>query len=75
MALFADSIPDGQRSHYFTKRSILIKMGQLVGPAVAFVMFLLLGDKWTIDECAVVMSVGQILCLPAIVLLCIANIK
>lgn len=73
MALFADSIPDGQRSHYFTKRSILIKMGQLVGPAVAFVMFLLLGDKWTIDECAVVMSVGQILCLPAIVLLCIVN--
>jgi MFS family permease len=72
-ALFADSIPDGQRAHYFTTRSILIKFGQLAGPVVALIMFVILGDKWTIHDCSIVMMVGQLFCLPAIFLLCLLN--
>lgn len=72
-ALFADSIPDGQRSHHFTTRSVLIKVGQLTGPVVALGMFAVLGDHWTIHDCSVVMMVGQLICLPAVFLLCFLN--
>jgi MFS family permease len=69
-ALFADSIRDGERSYYFTQRSVLITLGNTTGPIVALVLFKLLGDHWTIQDCAAVMAVGQIVCFPAIVLLC-----
>ena len=72
-ALFADSIPDGQRSHYLTTRSILIKIGQLTGPVVALPMFVVLGDQWTIHDCSIVMTAGQLICLPAVFLLCLLN--
>lgn len=69
-ALFADSIPDGQRSEYFTKRSVLINLGNVTGPTVALIMFMMLGNEWTIGDCSVVMAAGQIICLPAFLLLC-----
>lgn len=72
-ALFADSIPDGQRAHYFTTRSILIKIGQLAGPVGALIMFAILGDRWTIHDCSIVMMAGQIICLPAVFLLWFLN--
>ena len=68
-ALFADSIVDGQRAHYFTTRSILVNLGNTTGPTVALIMFLFLGDKWTIQDCCKVMMVGQMVCLPALFLL------
>jgi len=37
---------------------------------VSLIMFGTLGDKWTVRDCAIVMSVGQIITLPAIFLLC-----
>jgi predicted MFS family arabinose efflux permease len=69
-ALFADSIRDGQRAHYFTTRSIILNFGNMTGPIVALVMFLSLGDKWTIKDCSSVMAVGQFICMPAVFLLC-----
>ena len=69
-ALFADSIHDGDRSYYFTQLSIIIKVGNTAGPLVALVLFALLGDEWTLRDCAIVMGVGQLLCLPAVFLLC-----
>ena len=72
-ALFADSIPDGQRSHYFTQRSVLINLGNVMGPFLALLMFLRLGDQWTIRDCTVVMVVGQLMCCPAVLLLCFLN--
>ncbi|CAJ1960025.1 unnamed protein product [Cylindrotheca closterium] len=69
-AVFADSIENGERSKYFTKRSILINLGNLSGPTVALTMFLILGNEWTLMDCAYVMGTGQIICLPAMVLLC-----
>ena len=72
-ALFADSIPDGDRSKYFTQRSIIIKVGNMTGPTTALALFFYLGDQWTIHDCAFVMSVGQILGLPALMMLCFLN--
>jgi MFS family permease len=72
-ALFADSIEDGKTAHYFTLRAILVQLGNITGPTVALVMFLFLGDKWTTRDCAIVMSIGQLLGLPAVILLCCLN--
>jgi MFS family permease len=72
-ALFADSIREGDRSFYFTKRSIILKLGNCTGPFVALILFAALGDHWTIRDCSIVMGVGQIVCLPAMFLLCCLN--
>ena len=68
-ALFADSIKQGQRAYYFTQRSTLISLGNVMGPFVALLMFASLGDRWTIRDCSLVMAVGQAVCFPAILLL------
>jgi MFS family permease len=72
-ALFAAIIADGDRSYYFTKRFILINLGNTTGPAFALATFALLGDHWTVIDCAIVMTLGQIVCLPAIFLLTLFN--
>jgi MFS family permease len=72
-ALFADSIPTGQRAKYFTQRSILTTIGNTSGPLVALTMFLFLGDKWTVTDCAVVMMAGQLICAPGMIILCMLN--
>ena len=69
-ALFADSVPDGKRSLWFTRRVVLIKFGNMVGPIVVLVMFYLLGDKWTTKDCSVVMMAGQAACIIPLLLLC-----
>lgn len=69
-ALFADSIPTGLRSKYFTQRSLLVNLGFAVGPIVSLILFAVLGDHWGITDCAIVLAVGQAICLPAVVLLC-----
>jgi hypothetical protein len=73
LTLFDHLLEDGQRSHFFTQRSILINLGNVMGPCLALLMFLRLGDKWTIRDCSVVMVVGQLLCCPAVLLLCFLN--
>ena len=72
-ALFADSIRNGERSYYFTLRSILINLGNVVGPIMALIMFAALGDNWTIRDCVIVMTLGQAICLPAVFLLTLFN--
>jgi len=69
-ALFADSIADGERSHYFTQRSVLVTLGNTAGPLTALLLFAVLGDNWKVKDCAIVMSIGQIVCFPAVILLC-----
>eukprot|EP00957_Ditylum_brightwellii_P163253 12430720-Ditylum_brightwellii.AAC.1 len=58
-ALFADSIQDGKRSHYFTQRMMLTKLGSTGGPLVSLVMFAIMGDAWTTKDCATVMTFAQ----------------
>jgi MFS family permease len=73
MALFADSIPDGDRSYYFMQRMLLQYFGNTFGPATALLMFTRLGDEWTLGECSVVIGAGQVLSIPALILLCFMN--
>ena len=44
-----------------------------VGPLVSLALFAFLGNHWTIGDCALVLSVGQLVCFPAILLLCFFN--
>lgn len=68
-AIFADSIPDGKRSHYFTQRELSTNLGQVFGPLFGLVMFVVLGDRWSIQSCAQVMVTAQVLLVPAFSLL------
>lgn len=70
LALFADSIPDGQRSHYFTLQTVATTGGgQILGPIGALIIFAVLGDKWTVADCSKVICVAQFLLIPAYALL------
>eukprot|EP00977_Amphora_coffeiformis_P027974 scaffold34676_cov176-Amphora_coffeaeformis.AAC.3 len=68
-ALFADSIQNGKRSHYFTQRDIATTVGQFFGPMFGLIMFLLLGDHWSIQSCGQVIIAAQLLLVPAFVLM------
>lgn len=72
-ALFADSIPKGSRSYWFTQRSMIRSLGGSCGPIMALVMFLRLGDDWNTTQCATVICIGQMLSIPALALLCFMN--
>mmetsp|Transcript_9203 Transcript_9203/g.14146 ORF Transcript_9203/g.14146 Transcript_9203/m.14146 type:complete len:538 (+) Transcript_9203:169-1782(+) len=70
-ALYADSIPQGERSKYFMQRAMLVNTGTMAGPTTALILFALLGDEWTLKECGLVIAVGNTLCFPALVILCL----
>jgi MFS family permease len=70
-ALFADSIRTGERSYYFTLRSMILTLGNTAGPLVAMILFLFLGNEWSTRDCVIVMMVGQAICFPAVLLLCL----
>jgi hypothetical protein len=68
-AIFADSIPQGQRSYYFTQRTMLRTIGSTAGPIVSCIMFVVLGDHWTLHECSIVLMVGQVISIAAMITL------
>ena len=72
-ALFSDSIPDGERSYYFTKRAVVINIANTCGPVIALVMFAVMGDNWTIKDCSKVLLAGNVISLPGLLLLCWMN--
>jgi len=72
-ALFSDSIPDGERSYYFTKRAVLINVANTCGPVIALVMFAVMGDNWTVKDCSKVLLAGNLISLPGLILLCWMN--
>jgi MFS family permease len=72
-ALFADSISDGERSKYFTKRSICTTIGNSTGPLVGLIVFSYIGNEWSIEECKFVLAGGQFLSIPALIMLCTLN--
>ena len=69
MALFADSIADGDRSYYFMQRMLLQQCGNMFGPIMALIMFAKLGDEWTLEQCSIVICAGQVLAIPAMIML------
>lgn len=70
-SLFAASLPDQQQFLYYTRASRVIRASNTVGPLLVYGLFwLYLGDKWTIQNCSIVLAIGFAFCLPMVVLLC-----
>jgi len=47
-AIFTDSLPRGDRSKYFTQKSMLQTGFAALGPLLSGITFLVIGDKWTL---------------------------
>ena len=45
-AIFADSIPAGERSAYYVTKSVLTAVGSACGPGISALGLAMLGDKW-----------------------------
>lgn len=70
-ALLADSTGEGEeRTQIYTQRKICETLGNAAGPVIACAMFAFLGDDWSSESCAAVLIAGQILSIPAIVIMC-----
>lgn len=57
-ALYADSIPTGERSRYYLYLSGCWLLSSCVGPAVAIAVFLTRSNDWTLGELRTVIFVG-----------------
>lgn len=64
-ALFADSVPKGQRSYYYTILQFCYMAPNVVGPILAIILFQKYGDTWTFDELRLPFIVGVALEIPA----------
>mmetsp|Transcript_16098 Transcript_16098/g.30934 ORF Transcript_16098/g.30934 Transcript_16098/m.30934 type:complete len:493 (-) Transcript_16098:272-1750(-) len=68
-ALFADSTPTGSRTTYYTIMFSCFLVASAVGPGMCVVLFIFLGDVWSLSQLKVVMLVGLGLKVPASVCL------
>ncbi|CAK4085047.1 unnamed protein product [Aphanomyces euteiches] len=72
-ALFADSIPNGERSFPITVKHMLMNTAFIVGPAICVVFFLIYGDSWNLAGLQAVLMLGTVIGLPPLVLLYFFN--
>ncbi|GFR48525.1 hypothetical protein Agub_g10420 [Astrephomene gubernaculifera] len=71
-ALFADSVPTGNRSRLYTWLHMSYIVSQGLGPGIGAVMFALNGNVWKLEVLQRVMLVGMLLAaVPALLLLCL----
>lgn len=71
-ALYADSIPTGQRSELLTWLYACYLLSSAVGPIVSIILFLTLGkeaDDWSIEEIFPVFAIGVLLEIPAAIIM------
>merc|ERR1712136_285557 len=59
-AIFADSIPQGERSGRFTTKLILTTVSSAVGPALAGVGMFFQGDNWELHQMKSVIVIGAL---------------
>ena len=57
-ALFADSVPSGDRSIMYSWRQMFGQIGMAIGPFLNIILFLILGDEWDLAILKLVMGVG-----------------
>lgn len=57
-ALYADSVPEGTRTTWFTRLFQAYLLGDCVGPAVTVALFHFCGDHWHLNELRIVILVG-----------------
>ncbi|GIL45087.1 hypothetical protein Vafri_2033 [Volvox africanus] len=71
-ALFADSVPTGNRSKLYTWLHMSYIVAQGIGPGVGAAMFALNGNVWKLEVLEHVMLVGMALAIiPALLMLCL----
>lgn len=68
-ALLADTISSGNRSQVYTIRLTIMNTAQSFGPLIQVLLFIYLGNTWTIRECQIVMVSGLVLFLVPISIL------
>eukprot|EP00441_Pelagodinium_beii_P024712 CAMPEP_0197666836 /NCGR_PEP_ID=MMETSP1338-20131121/64108_1 /TAXON_ID=43686 ORGANISM="Pelagodinium beii, Strain RCC1491" /NCGR_SAMPLE_ID=MMETSP1338 /ASSEMBLY_ACC=CAM_ASM_000754 /LENGTH=385 /DNA_ID=CAMNT_0043245943 /DNA_START=141 /DNA_END=1298 /DNA_ORIENTATION=- len=66
-AIFADSIPAGERSSLFVTKAILSTVGSACGPGLSALMLWLLGDEWQPYQVKTVIMGGLLLMVPTVV--------
>eukprot|EP00924_Labyrinthula_sp_SR-Ha-C_P009853 snap_masked-scaffold_21-processed-gene-1.4-mRNA-1 protein AED:0.07 eAED:0.12 QI:0/0/0/1/1/1/2/0/435 len=64
-ALFADSVPNGQRSKYFTYLQISYSIPALIGPLITIHLFQSYGDEWSFSHLKIPFILGLLLEFPA----------
>ncbi len=68
-ALFADSVQSGRTGPY-TYRHVAMVLSSGAGPLLSLLVFLRLGDAWSVDDCRVVVCIGLVVMLPALAMMC-----
>lgn len=68
-ALFADSIPQGERSFPFMIKYNISNFAQMLGPALCVFLFIYYGDMWQIPQLKPVLEFGSVLAVVAALLL------
>lgn len=64
-ALFADSVPQGERTLWMSRAAVLTQVAMGVGPAVSLSLLLYLGDDWELPILHIVLVCGFLLMIPA----------
>ncbi|RHY54229.1 hypothetical protein DYB30_006651 [Aphanomyces astaci] len=72
-ALFADSIPNGQREGPMTTKYILMNVAGTLGPIASIVFFYIYGDSWSLSGLQIVLCGGMIVGIPGLVVLFFFN--
>ncbi|ETV99025.1 hypothetical protein, variant 1 [Aphanomyces invadans] len=72
-ALFADSIPNGERSFPITIKHMLMNTAMVAGPGLCIIFFLIYGDSWNLVGLQYVLIFGTIIGVPPLVLLYFFN--
>lgn len=60
-ALFADSIPHGQRSRPFTIKYVLMNTALVLGPLLSIMLFTKYGNRWELPELRIVLLSGTVI--------------
>ena len=68
-ALFADSVPRGERSQAYTRLFTAWLVPSCVGPAISAVMFARMGDSWTLEQLRPIFVTGIFLEVPVAVVM------
>ena len=65
-AIFADSIPAGERAGLYVTKSIISTVGAACGPGISALGLAFLGNQWKPYQIKIVMALGLLLMLPTI---------
>eukprot|EP00960_Hanusia_phi_P042805 755717-Hanusia_phi.AAC.3 len=69
-ALFADSVESGRRSSLYTWKATFVSLANATGPTMNVVLFLSIGNSWTLQIIRPILSAGMMLAVLPILLLC-----